>query len=62
MGNWSLLEELDASAIADGDDLRLVLLLQGLQSPQEGGFIQPVELWTGRQGRSRAQLPGARGL
>ena len=33
-GDRSLLEELDTSAIADSDDLGLVLLLEGLQSPQ----------------------------
>lgn len=42
------LEELDASAVIDGDNLGLVLLLEGLQSPQEGRLIQPMEFCAGR--------------
>lgn len=50
----ALLEELDTTAITQRDDLSLVLLLQGLQSPQEGRLIQPMELWTGTEGHSGA--------
>lgn len=41
----SLLKELDAPPIVQRDDFSLVFLLQSLQSAEEQGFFQPMELW-----------------